>query len=104
MQSRLDEFTKANSVILAVAADKVEDNAKLVERENLKITILADPELSVIDDYGLRHKGASIDGGDISRPAIFIIDGKGIIRHSFFPDNWRVRARAEELLAELKKL
>ena len=104
MQSRLDEFTKANSVILAVAADKVEDNAKLVKGENLKIAILADPELNAIDAYGLRHKGASIDGGDISRPAIFVIDEKGIVRHSFFPDNWRVRARAEDLLAELKKI
>lgn len=104
MQSRLDEFTKANSVILGLAADKVEDNAKLVKREGLKIAILADPKLEAIDAFGLRHKGASIDGGDVSRPAIFIIDEKGVVRHSFFPDNWRVRARAEDLLAELKKL
>ncbi len=104
MQTKLDEFAKLNSVIYAIAADKVADNKKLVEREKLKISVLADPELKAIDAYGLRHKGASINGGDVSRPAIFIIDEKGIVRWRFFPDNWRVRARAEDLLAQLKKL
>ena len=76
----------------------------MVKREGMKLTLLSDEHLKAIDAFGLRHKGASIDGGDISRPAVFIIDEKGVVRHSFFTENWRVRTRPKLLLAHLREL
>ena len=79
MQSRLEEITALDSVVLAVSADTVEDNRKLAASAKLEFSLLADREGKAVDAFGLRHTGASIDGRDIARPAVFIIGRDGRI-------------------------
>ena len=59
--------------------------------------ILSDPDLTAIDAFGLRHVGGSMEGGDISRPAIYVVRD-GVVRYRALTDNWRVRMRPEDLL------
>ena len=73
----------------------------MAKEQGITFTVLSDPDLTVIDAYGLRHKGAAIDGSDIARPALFIVDASGNIKWRFLTDNWRVRARVEDILKEL---
>jgi peroxiredoxin len=73
----------------------------MTKEQGITFPVLSDKEFKVIDAYGLRHKGASVKGTDIARPAIFIIDASGKIKWRFLTDNWRVRARAEDILREL---
>ena len=40
-------------------------------------------------------------GGDIARPAVFILDRRGVVQWRDVTDNWRVRVRPETILEQL---
>ncbi len=61
---------------------------------------MADPTSEVIDAFGLRHVNGGI-GGDVARPATFVLDRDGRIAWRRVTDNWRVRPRPTELLEVL---
>lgn len=104
MQSRIDEIHAAGAIVLAICRDPVEDNARTAENLGLEFSILSDPEMKVTASYDLLHPEASIDGGDIARPAVFIIDGEGKVRWRALTDNWRVRVRPEAIVEQLKAM
>jgi len=95
-------FAARNCEILAVVVDPVERNAKVVADLGLDFRILSDPDLQVIDRYDLRHAGAP--GGDIARPASFLIDRSGIVRWRDITENYRIRPHPAVILGELDKL
>lgn len=49
--AKAEEFAAKNVVILAVSKDTVASHKKFEEKQNLSITLLADPERSVIEGY-----------------------------------------------------
>ena len=51
----------------------------------------------------MRHEDGWIEG-DIARPATFILDRSGHIVWRALTENWRIRPRPDELLAELAKI
>ena len=101
MQSRIDAIRAAGADVVAICVDGVEENARVAKRLELDFPILSDRDLLAIDAYGLRHQAASMEGHDIARPAVFVIDGAGIVRWRSLTDNWRVRVRPEEILKRL---
>jgi peroxiredoxin len=82
----------------------VEDNRKVVEKLGLEYRVLSDSDRAVIEAYGLLHPGASIDGGDIARPATLVIDAAGVVRWRNLTENWRVRIRPEAVFEALEEL
>jgi len=82
----------------------VEDNKKVVEKLGLAYPILSDADRRVITDYGIVHSGASIDGGDIARPAIFIIGPDGRVKWRSLTENWRVRVHPDDVIDALDSL
>jgi peroxiredoxin len=71
----------------------------------LDFPVLSDPELKAIDLYGVRHAVAGFrETADTARPAVYIIDRRGTIRYRNLADNWRIRPRPEQLLAQLAAL
>ena len=60
------------------------------------------------EQAGVGHERASHHRGhggtDIARPAVLLLDGKGVIRWAMFTDNFRVRARPEALLRAAQQL
>ncbi len=103
LQTRITEFEKEGTRVIAVSPDSVELNRGVVDRFGLSFDVLSDPELALTDALGLRHEGAGIDGGDVPRPATFIVqDGRIVWRD--LTDNWRVRIQADELLAALREV
>ena len=103
LQLKIDEFRAAGYQVVAVSPDSVEDNEKVVLRLGLDYPILSDSDLEVTSALGLVHEGAAMDGGDIPRPATFLVEG-GVIRWRELTDNWRVRIRADELLVVARGL
>ena len=97
LQLSIDEFRETGSDLKAVVVDPVETNLGVAESMGIDFPILSDPDLVAIDAFGLRHAGGSPDGGDIARPAIYLVRD-GIVRYRALTDNWRVRMRAEDLL------
>ena len=104
MQSRIKEIRELDGRVLAISVDSQDQSQRLAESAKITFRLLSDPECEVIDAYGLRHQGASMDGGDIARPAVFIIDREGKIAWRTLTDNWRVRVRPETILEQLKQL
>ena len=82
----------------------MEDNRKVVEKLGLEYRVLSDSDRAVIEAYGLLHPGASIDGGDIARPATLVIDAAGVVRWRNLTENWRVRIRPEAVFEALEEL
>ena len=99
----MEDFRAADADILAIVVDSVETNKKIVDAYDLEYAILSDPDLSAIDAFGLRHEHGWIEG-DIARPATFILDRSGHVVWRHLTDNWRIRPRPDELLAELAKI
>ena len=65
---------------------------------------LSDPKAEVIRRYDLLHAGAGINGQDISRPAEFLLDSSGVIRWVNLTEDYRVRARPDQIIKEAKEL
>ena len=90
--------------MIAISVDSVEDNRKVVEKLGLDFAILSDADREVITAYGLVHQGASIDGGDIARPAIFIIGRDARVKWRSLTENWRVRVRPDQIIDALDEV
>jgi peroxiredoxin len=66
--------------------------------------LLSDSKMHVIRRYGVLHPGAGPKGGDIARPAEFLLDSNGIVRWVNLTENIAVRARPEQALDALNQL
>ena len=88
---------------MAICVDPVEKNAAVAKKLGVDFAILSDSKLEVIDAFGLRHVGAGLeeDRPDVARPAVFLFDKDGQVLWRSLTDDWRVRVRPEELLAQL---
>jgi len=86
--------------VLAISVDPPEESRRIVEAYGLDFRLLSDPDLRVIDQFGVRHADGGLDG-DIARPAVFILDREGRVVWRDFTANWRVRVRPGRILEQL---
>ena len=103
LQTRITDFEKTGTRVIAVSPDSVEENKGVADRFDLTFPILSDADLELTKTLGLLHAGASMDGGDVPRPATLIIRDGAIVWKDL-TDNWRVRIRAGELLEALHRI
>ncbi len=89
--------------MLAVSVDPDATTREKLGTAGIEYSLLADPDLSTIDAYGVRHPAGGMGGLDIARPATFLIDGQGRIVWRELTDNWRIRLRPERLLEQLAR-
>lgn len=89
---------------VAISVDTPEESSKLREQAGYTFTFLADPKADTIRRYDLLHAGAGINGGDVSRPAEFLVDTSGIVRWINLTENYWVRARPEQIVEASKAL
>ena len=76
----------------------------LCQKAGYTYTFLSDPNAEIIRRYDLLHRGAGINGQDIARPAEFLLDSSGVIRWVNLTEDFRVRARPEQIIEEAKAL
>jgi peroxiredoxin len=103
LQLSIDEIRKRGVTLAAVVVDPVETNETLARDAGLEFPILSDPDMRLIDAYGLRHR-AGHDGNDIALSASILIDGEGIVRWASVSENVRVRPTPREVLARIDEL
>ena len=89
---------------VAISVDTPELSHNLAAKAGYTFPILSDPHAETIRRYNLLHKGAGPEGSDIARPAEFLVDSSGVVRWENFTEDIRVRAKADEMLAEARKL
>ena len=103
MEKNLSEFKEAGVLPVAISVDTPDVSRNLASKAGYTFPILSDPNTETIRQYHLLHNAGGPSGTDISRPAEFLVDQEGIIRWTNFAEDIRVRARADEMLAEARK-
>jgi peroxiredoxin len=98
IQKHLGEFEQRGIRVAAISVDSPEISRKLCGQAGFTYTFLSDPKAEVIRRYDLLHAGASPDNADIARPAEFLIDASGVVRWVNLTDDFRIRARPEQML------
>ncbi|MBN2542651.1 thioredoxin-dependent thiol peroxidase [bacterium] len=97
------DFEKLNAVILGVSPDSAQSHSSFIKKKNLEITLLSDPEHTVLDKYGVWQlkKMYRREYHGVVR-STFLIDPEGKLRAV-----WRkvkVNGHAEEVKSVLKAL
>lgn len=89
---------------MAISVDPPEVSRDLSKKAGYTYTFLSDPKAEVIRRYDLLHAGAGPEGHDIARPAEFLVDSSGIIRWVNLTEDYRVRARPEQIIEQARAL
>ncbi len=89
---------------MAISVDSPQESRDLCRKAGYTYTFLSDPNAEVIRRYDILHPGAGVNGHDIARPAEFLLDSSGIVRWVNLTDDYRVRARPEQILDAARKL
>jgi peroxiredoxin len=89
---------------VAISVDTPEMSRDLCRKAGYMFTFLSDPKAEVIRRYDLLHAGAGVNGQDIARPAEFLVDSSGVIRWANLTDDYRVRARPDQLIEQAGEL
>ena len=89
---------------MAISVDPPEVSRELCTKAGYTFTVLSDANAEVIRRYHLLHVGAGPEGDDVARPAEFLVDSARVVHWENFTEDVRVRARADEMLAQAKKL
>ena len=100
---KLTEFAALNARIVGVSPDSVISHGKFIEKHNLTIELISDPDHSIAEVYGAwglkKFMGKEYMG--IIR-STFLIDPTGNVAKSW--SNVRVKGHVEKVLETLKKL
>jgi peroxiredoxin len=104
VEKQLSDFTSAGVRPVAISVDPPQVSLNLSKKAGYTFTILSDPDTAVTRQYRLLHTKGGPNGSDISRPAEFLVDQSGTVRWTNFTEDIRVRARANEMLAEARNI
>ena len=97
-QRRLSDFDARGIRIVGISVDPPEINRRQSQKVGYTFPLLSDPNAEVIRRYDVLHPGVGPKGGDIARPAEFLIDSNGMVRWVNLTENIAVRAGPEEVL------
>jgi len=97
-QRSLSDFDARGVRIVGISVDPPEINRRQSQKVGYTFPLLSDPNAEVIRRYDVLHPGAGPKGGDIARPAEFLIDSNGMVRWVNLTENIAVRARPEQVL------
>lgn len=104
MQKNLEEFEKRGVRLVAVSVDPPAVTREHCAKQGYTYTFLSDENREAIRRYDLVHRGGGPGSADIARPAEFLIDSTGTIRWVNLTDDYRVRARPQEMLKVIDQL
>lgn len=101
--NNLDEFKKYNCEIIGISPDSVESHKRFIQKNNLKIVLLSDPEHIVLEKFGVWQlkKIYGKENWGVIRTTI-LVDTKGIIRKIW--ENVKVKDHVSNVLQSLKEL
>ena len=89
---------------VAISVDTPEKTRELCAKAGYTYTFLSDPNAEVIRRYDILHRSAGPNGTDIARPAEYLLDASGTIRWLNLTEDYRVRARPEQIIEQAKAL
>jgi len=84
--------------MIAISVDTPAESEHLRETQGYTFPILSDAKDEVIRRWDLVHPHGGENGADIARPAEFLIDSSGRVRWVNLTEDFRVRARPQQVL------
>lgn len=99
MAADYQKLKAAGTDVVAISIDKPEKSRELADKLKIPFAILSDVDHKIIDAYELYNPD-----GRISKPATFVLDSKGIVRWSFFEEDYKLRPIVDVIFEELKKI
>ena len=98
-----ERFEKENAVIVGISPDSVKSHKRFIEKHNLNILLLSDPEHKVLEKYGVWQKKKMYGREYIGVVrSTFLISPEGTVKKI-----WRkvkVKEHVEEVLNTLKNI
>ncbi|QYE36115.1 peroxiredoxin family protein [Polymorphobacter sp. PAMC 29334] len=107
-QHQLIEFKAAAAplaqrgyTLVAISYDAPDTLTGFAAKQDIGFTLLSDPGSKTIDAWKLRDPQYAADSFafGVPRPAIFVIDTKGVIRAKLAEDGYKIRPSVEAVLA-----
>jgi thioredoxin-dependent peroxiredoxin len=96
----LDVLAQAGYDVLGISPDKPEKLAKFREKENLRVTLLADPDKEVLKEYAAFGEksmyGKTVTG--VIRSTL-VVDEQGKVEHAFY--NVKATGHVAKLIRDL---
>jgi peroxiredoxin Q/BCP len=100
LREDIDRFRDAGASVVAIAPDDAAGVARFVRDQDYPFPLLADEDHAVFDAYDVASKLMSLG----QRPALFVVDGSGIVRFdNVGTQQWEIPSN-DEVLAVLTSL
>jgi peroxiredoxin Q/BCP len=100
LREDIDRFHQAGASVVAVAPDTAAGVARFVRDDDYPFPLLPDADHAVFDSYDVVSKLMSLG----QRPAVFVVDGDGIVRFdSIGTQQWEIPSN-NSVLAVLSAL
>ena len=92
-----DNYSDTGAEVVGISTNTVQSHKDFAAHHNLPLRLLADVDRKVADAYGAK----SLIPGKVAR-SVFVIDGKGVIRHRDVRPLGLFRPRDEEIIKAIK--
>jgi peroxiredoxin len=108
--------------VIAISPDRPEELRKTLGKDHLNYTLLSDSSASLIQAFGIaytvdaekqeqyRKYGVDLDKysgethHELPVPAVYVVDGDGILQFSYVHPDYRVRLPSEVVLAAARSI
>ncbi|HVN47228.1 MAG TPA: peroxiredoxin [Bacteroidota bacterium] len=98
----LARFNQLNAQVLGVSVDAPFANAAFASQNQLQFPLLSDYNRIVSKFYGGVHENfVGLKGYSVSKRAVFVIDGNGVVKYTWVSENPGVEPNYEEVSAAL---
>jgi thioredoxin-dependent peroxiredoxin len=97
VRDRWDDYVATGAEVVGISTDSVESHRKFAEHHNLPLRLLSDMNGEVAKLYGAR----SLIPGKVAR-SVFVIDPKGVLRHSDIRPLGLFRPKDDETLKAIQ--
>ncbi|HET7749636.1 MAG TPA: redoxin domain-containing protein [Terriglobales bacterium] len=100
------EFQAANTEILAISTDPLEEARWIKEKVRTPFPVLSDVKRVVMTLYGTKFLTTyqSPDGGPYNHATLILVDKDGVIRWIYRNEDYRIRASVADDLQHIKEL
>ena len=91
MQTVFPKLAENNIQLIAISPDNIEENQKMAEKFEVPYIFLADVELQVIEQYGLRRDE------NLPHPAVVLINQEGEVVWYYAASDYKTRPSASQI-------
>jgi thioredoxin-dependent peroxiredoxin len=100
------EFRAADTEILAISTDAIEEARWTKEKTGTPFPVLSDAKRTTLERYGTRTVSSyqSPDGGPYNHATLILVDKNGVIRWIYRNVDYRVRASVADDLDHIREL